>query len=304
MQDVCTKDIMPTVSCTYNEAKQIKDAIKAGNDMCTLKVDCTVSAGGGTSYTVAGRIKGKSSEQQIIYAGHYDKYFYGFQDDCSSIACILSIAKAMKESGYVPENDIVIVCHPSEEWGASNTQFDWTTGAWQTVNSETNWAYNTIALFNFELCAYKEDTMNKAYVASVPEFSQFVSDATTTYKDVIDCGVYKEGISTVTVPTQTMEDGICYRNAGVPYMLNGVDFTDEASFAGQKYHSEADNVDTWDENVMKMNAIWFGLMGILTDQNPALELHLDSTAEWLETSLDAAFIKASGYKLTDYKKTL
>ncbi len=144
IQDVCTKDIMPTVSCTYNEAMAIIDAIENGNDTCTLNVDCTVEVDGGTSYTVAGRIKGKSSDQQIIYAGHYDKYFYGFQDDCSAISCIMTIAKAMKDSNYVPENDIVIVCHPSEEWGASNTQFDWTTGAWETVNNETDWADKTI----------------------------------------------------------------------------------------------------------------------------------------------------------------
>ena len=51
--------------------------------------------GKGTSYDVVGYIPGKSHDQQIIFAGHYDMYFTGFQDDCSAIGTIMTMAKKM-----------------------------------------------------------------------------------------------------------------------------------------------------------------------------------------------------------------
>ncbi|MBC6680268.1 hypothetical protein [Zhenpiania hominis] len=38
--------------------------------------------------------------QQILLAGHYDKYFYGFQDDSLAVAIVSGVAKVMKDSGY------------------------------------------------------------------------------------------------------------------------------------------------------------------------------------------------------------
>ena len=133
-------------------------------------VDAVLEEGTGTSYNVVGKIKGKSSDQQIMIAGHYDKYWYGFQDDCAAIALDFSVAKAMIDSGYQPENDIVVVAHGSEEWGASNSQFDWTTGAWEMIHTaHPEWAGKTIALLNCELPAFQVEG-NQVQLVTVPEF--------------------------------------------------------------------------------------------------------------------------------------
>ena len=63
IQDVCTSDIMPTVSCSRTEGLAIAKAVKAGNNLCTLKVDNTIEPDKGTSYTVVGKIPGKSHDQ-------------------------------------------------------------------------------------------------------------------------------------------------------------------------------------------------------------------------------------------------
>lgn len=130
VQDICCEDLIPTVAISPNEAKDIKKAIKGGNDTATLMVDAVLEEGTGVTYNVIGKIKGKSSDQQILIAGHYDKYWYGFQDDSAAIALDFAVAKALIDSGYTPENDIIVVAHGAEEWGASGTQFDYTTGAW------------------------------------------------------------------------------------------------------------------------------------------------------------------------------
>ena len=67
--------------------------------------------------THSGRIRGKSSEFQILLGGHYDTHFWGFQDDCCAVGLVLAAAKAMLDMGFEPENDIVFCLHGAEEWG-------------------------------------------------------------------------------------------------------------------------------------------------------------------------------------------
>ncbi|MEI3146968.1 MAG: M28 family peptidase [Merdibacter sp.] len=155
MQDVCAEDVMPCVSISADQYRQIAAALEEGNETATLIVDNVLQEEQGTSYNVVGRLKGRSDEQQIIVSGHYDVYFNGFQDDSCAVGLVLAMAKGMVDSGYQPENDILFIAHGAEEWGASGTQFDWTTGAWEMINTaHPEWAGKTIAMINFELPAF------------------------------------------------------------------------------------------------------------------------------------------------------
>ena len=122
----------------------------------------------GTTYNVTGVLKGKSSDRQILVGGHYDVHFWGFQDDNCAVGLVLSMAKALVDSGYQPENDIVFCLHGAEEWGSSYTQYDWTVGAWEMINQvHPEWVGKTLAFINFELPAYEFDTYTSTY--SAPE---------------------------------------------------------------------------------------------------------------------------------------
>lgn len=297
VQDICSDDLLPTVAISANEAKEIQAALKDKNNMATLKVDAVLEKGGGTTYNVIGKIKGKSSDQQIIVSAHYDKYWYGFQDDSAAIGVVLAMAKAMKDSEYVPENDIVFVCHGAEEWGASNTPFDWTTGAWRNITEvNPDWAGKTIAMFNFELPAF-DDGSEKLTVANVPEFRYF------TEGFVNDSGlVYPTGkvasVEAKSINTDTMEDGVSYRWAGVPYFVNSFQAEE---FMKDKYHTSEDNKDTWDEEVIRSNLNLYGAMAIYVDKMPALELNFlgicdDMEEAFNEDSAAAAGADAEGYK--------
>jgi Iap family predicted aminopeptidase len=114
----------------------IQSQLEAGPLKGTLTVDNDISVDTGVTYNVIGKIPGKSSENQIIVGGHYDMHFYGFQDDNCAVGLVLAMAKAMVDSGYVPENDIVFCLHGAEEWGSFGTQYDWTIGAWEMINTQ------------------------------------------------------------------------------------------------------------------------------------------------------------------------
>lgn len=305
IQDVCTADYMPTVSCSRSEGLAIAKAIKAGNNLCTLKVNNTIEPDSGISYTVVGKIPGKSHDQQIMFAGHYDKYFYGFQDDSSSMGMIFTIAKAMLDSGYQPENDILIVCHGAEEWGAIGTQFDWATGSYETINNaKPEWADSTKALFNFELCGHREEGINTGYVSTVPEYDSFVAAFTEEYGDVLDNGAWENGITLSEKRPHTMEDGINYRFAGVPYIINTTSSTEETSFSEQRYHTEYDDKSTYDEKIMEANARCYGAMGIVVDQSPAMYLDNTAMVDWVESTLNKEMAEEAGADTDEFGNLL
>lgn len=311
IQDVCAEDVMPTAIITMSEYKQIKKALDEGHNKANLVIDSVMEEGKGTSYDVVGYIPGKSHDQQIIFAGHYDMYFTGFQDDCSAIGTIMSMAKTMIDSGYVPENDIVVVAHGAEEWGATGTEFDWTRGAYELINNvHPEWASKTLAMFNFELDAF-DDGGDTFMITSVPEYATLV-------KNLVDEGVldgavkeYEKGISAETFDTTTMEDGISYRGAGVPYFLNTTDTCSgstsedgEYTWSQLHYHTESDNTDTYSEKVMKANIAVFGSIAIAIDQLPAMTLDMQATIDDLSESFNEDLAEEAGVAKEDWKNAL
>ena len=311
IQDVCAEDIMPAAIITMSEYKQIKKALDAGHNKANLVIDSVMEEGKGTSYDVVGYIPGKSHDQQIIFAGHYDMYFTGFQDDCSAIGTIMTMAKTMIDSGYVPENDIVVVAHGAEEWGTTGTEFDWTRGAYELINNvHPEWASKTLAMFNFELDAF-DDGGDTFMITSVPEYAALV-------KNLVDEGVldgavkdYEKGISAETFDTTTMEDGISYRGAGVPYFLNTTDTCSgstsedgEYTWSQLHYHTESDNTDTYSEKVMKANIAVFGSIAIAIDQLPAMTLDMQATIDDLSESFNENLAEEAGVSKKDWENAL
>lgn len=305
MQDLCGEDLMPCVSISRNHYKELSKAIKAGNTTATLTVDNEMVPEGGTGYNVVGKIAGKSSGQQIIVSGHYDVYFNGFQDDSCAIGLVMAMAKAMVDSGYTPENDILFVAHCAEEWGAIGTQFDWTTGAWELINNaRPEWAGKTLAMFNFEMPAVY-DGAEQFEIQCEPEF------ATVTKKLVENSGllvepsndIYPEGINSTSVDSHCLEDGVSYRAAGVPHFINvpGFDKGQETNWNRDRYHTVADDRDTYNADVMTTNLTTFGAMAIYIDQTPALELDLTATCDDIDEALNEKMADTAGVDVESYK---
>jgi Iap family predicted aminopeptidase len=309
MQDVCAPDLMPCVSISMNQYKEIAAAIEAGSSQATLIVDNEMVPEGGTSYNVVGRIPGKCSDQQIMVSAHYDCYFWGFQDDNCAIGLVLEMANAMLQSGFTPQNDIVFVCHGAEEWGATDTDFDYTTGAWEMINHvRPEWAGKTIAMLNFELPAYY-DGAEMAQIACVPEFnalvSQFVSDPELCPAPAND--IYPKGIDTETAAVSTMEDGVSYRMAGVPYVLpSGVSAPGEGGpgWYQKCYHTSADNKDSYSADVMTTNLNMYGALAIYLDAMPALQMDFTATVDFLDEFLDRELAAGAGVDVEAYETAL
>ena len=298
VQDICCDDIIPTVAISFNQAKEIKKAIKDGNNIANLMVDAEFVDDGGTTYNVIGKIKGKSSDQQIMLASHYDKYWYGFQDNCCAVSLTFAVAKAMIDSGYQPENDIIVVAHGAEEWGASDTQFDWTIGAWELIEKNPEWAEKTICMINTELPAYSMG-LDELSIIAVPEYQAMASKLVGESGLVVEYGDIK--LSSEVMDVSNMEDGVSYRWHGVPYMLNG---GVGGEFGSQRYHTHFDDAETYDEDAMKTNIHWYGAFSMYMDKMPAMELDMTATCDDLEENLNDDIAKAAGVDVEAYKAEL
>lgn len=306
-QDICGPVGIPCVSISVNDSDYIKAKLEKGAVKATLKVDNVVSENG-TTYNVIGKIKGKSSDQQIIVGGHYDMYFKGFQDDNCAVGLVLAMAKAMKDSGYVPENDIVFCLHGAEEWGASYTQFDWCTGAWNMINkAHPEWVGKTLAFVNFELPAFQFADYTSVY--SAPEMYSMIDYYVNQYPlspEPVNC--FPAGVKTDGYQTYTYSDDFSYYAAGVPSTVNGFllqeDMESVFPFYVDRYHSQFDDPATYNKNVMDFNIKFYGALVSYIDSTPALYLDFTSQYDRLLGALDETISTAAGGDTAAYKAAL
>ena len=306
-QDICGPTAIPTLSIGLADSQAIQEKLSQGPVTATLVVDNEVSEGG-TTYNLLGRIPGKSSDYQILVGGHYDVHFTGFQDDNCAVGLVLAMAKAMLDSGYQPENDIVFCLHGAEEWGSSYTQYDWTVGAWEMINNvHPEWVGKTLAFLNFELPAYEFDTYTSTY--SAPEMYAMLDYFANEYPYSPDPeGCFPDGVLTGGYQTYTYSDDFSYYAAGVPSTVNGFllqeDMETVFPFYVDIYHSQYDTPDTYNEAVMDFNIKYYGALAMYIDQTPAL--YLDFTAQYdrILASMDEELMAEAGVDVEAYKAAL
>lgn len=306
-QDICGPTAIPTLSIGLADSQAIQAKLADGPVTATLVVDNEVSEDG-TTYNILGRIPGKSSDYQIIVGGHYDVHFTGFQDDNCAVGLVLAMAKAMIDSGYQPENDIVFCLHGAEEWGSSYTQYDWTVGAWEMINNvHPEWVGKTLAFLNFELPAYEFDTYTSTY--SAPEMYAMLDYFANEYPYSPDPeGCFPDGVLTEGYQTYTYSDDFSYYAAGVPSTVNGFllqkDMETVFPFYVDIYHSQYDTPDTYNGAVMDFNLKYYGALAMYIDQTPAL--YLDFTAQYdrILSSMDEALMAEAGVDVEAYKAAL
>ena len=307
-QDICGPTSIPTLSIGLADSQELQNKMKEGPVTATLVVDNEVEIDAGTTYNIMGVLKGKSSDHQILVGGHYDVHFWGFQDDNCAVGLVLSMAKAMIDSGYQPENDIVFCLHGAEEWGSSYTQYDWTVGAWEMINSvHPDWVGKTLAFLNFELPAYEFDTYTSTY--SAPEMYAMLDYYANEYPYSPDPeGCFPDGVLTEGYQTYTYSDDFSYYAAGVPSTVNGFllqkDMENVFPFYVDIYHSQYDTPDTYNEAVMDFNIRYYGALAMYIDQTPAL--YLDFTAQYdrILASVDEEAMAAAGVDMAAFHTAL
>lgn len=283
-QDVCGPADAPAFSMSRTDAELLKAAMdENGEAAVTLEADSRVGMDG-TSYNIVGTIPGRDTEHMVLMSAHYDSYFAGFQDDNAAIALMMGIAKGLIDSGYQPEKTLVFCAMAAEEWGVSDTRYDWSTGAYnQIFRVHPEWVGKVIADINFELPAMDEGTADQ--IRTSYELKTFV-DVFKASVPQVD-GVFPDGIEII-VPTQTWSDDFSLSIAGVPSSVTAL----RGGFAKTHYHSQFDNQDTYSREAFLFHHNMYGMLMLVYDHCAVSPLDFSTRLDALRESMDDTVMTA------------
>lgn len=179
-QDIAGPSCAPAFSMSRADFLMIRQLMEEKNENGNRVPELSVEFDADTevikdqyTYNIVGKIPGTDSDSMILLSAHYDSYFEGFQDDNAAVAMIIGIARALLRGGYKPRHTIVVCALAAEEWGISDTKYDWSTGAYRQVfEARPEWQGHVIADLNFELPAHAHSTRDA--VRCTYEYADFV----------------------------------------------------------------------------------------------------------------------------------
>ena len=271
-QDIAGPEDAPAFSISREDAALLRELLDGEKEVTVrLKADSRVKRDC-TTYNISGCIPGKHPERMVLLSAHYDSYFSGFQDDNTAVAMMFGIAKTLIESGFKPNNTIVFCAMAAEEWGVVDSNFDWSTGAYEQIfTAHPEWVGKVIADLNFELPALAHGTRARIrccyeYVHYIKEYLDGLPELTKAYPEV----------TSVTAPIETWSDDFSMAIAGIPSMVN--DFTG-GSFMETHYHSQFDNDDFYDEAVYWLHHELFALLILALDETAVVPLDFTPVLE-------------------------
>jgi len=286
--DICGPADARALSISKRDADLLKEALKKNNNCLKVTLDVkSVVEYDGTAYNVSGKIIGKDPDSYLLLSAHYDSYFAGFQDDNAAVGMLFGIAQGILKSGYQPERTIIFNALAAEEWGISDTRYDWSCGAYnQIFRIHPEWAKKSVVDMNFELPAYEHKSADeiRAVYELVPFLRKFVNQVPAPKS------VYPDGVKVV-APIQTWADDYSFSIGGVPALRN--DFI-ESSFSRSHYHTQLDNMDTYDEDAYRFHHILYGLLVFYFDQAGVIPYDFVVHLKAMKQSIDHKILRQAG----------
>ena len=303
---------IPNATVSYNDAMRIKAyadmALAKPEDenlKVTMEIDSEYDRTGGTSYNVMGILPGRTDEY-IVYSCHLDHFFYGVQDNVSSISTLLGIAKAMKESGYEPERNIVFLFTASHEIGKVDSAAPDILGAWTFYNKQKpELLGKTIVDINFEYGGLHTDNlrvlMSQEMKAQYSDFVSYMPD-----KSVKGLGPVIEESSPEDYYLLTWADSIAAIMGGIPLIMNDTIY-DQIYMGTSPYmgrdHTNMDDMKIYDADANLGSIYWYGCLGIYMDNIKSLITDYENRAEYIALKdEEVQFLNEEGIDYSEFEK--
>ena len=234
-------------SRTAAEAGPVKATVQA-------KIQVRLQRDGGFGYNVIGAIPGRSQARQlVVVSAHHDSHFRGAEDDTSAVATALTMAKAMKMSHARPEKTVVFLLVTGEEFGTTNSWYDWLIGSYRAITGKhRDWVGRVAADINLE---WQGAAGAPLQVRLNPEMATWVQGLLDAHPELLPNGVDNGGL--VRRNVWTWNDQWTFTAAGVPSVYF---VTKDATYRGAWYHSQYDTTDLIDWSYLAKNAKLYGLV--------------------------------------------
>lgn len=269
---------IPAVIMDKKDSEILRNAAKRqGEFTANIQIDVKTTRNAKAHY-VYGMIEGRNPESKIIYSAHYDAYWDGFLDNASACGTVMTIAKAMIESGYQPDSTMIFVANGAEEYGRIGSAYDYCVGSTAIVRRHPEWVENTKACFNFELTAHNQ-------------MDRFALTATAGYAKWFDklIGQTKLVEEYQVIPTSIAgADNIIFTKAGIPTCMNiSTCFNgDDPESASNYDHTQYDNLERYDAKAFDdVNRI-YGILGMMIDRTPIIQMDFHAYTDHFWDNID------------------
>ena len=301
-----SRPTIPALCIAKDKATELKDMIAEGiTPKVKIWCDATIDYAG-KGYNVIGYLPGENygtpEDRFILVSDHYDKWWYGSSDNGASVGRMLGMAKALVDSGYTPSRTIIFVSTDAEEFGWTDTEFDWGLGAWWLIfDQHPDWAGKTLAAFTLEgggtidatsVMAYgtpETKEWRKSILPKIDEFF-FKTEPWSAYYHPS----YEDTLSFAT--TWADEFSLCA--AGIPNMA--IDSA-RSAYAGYDYHTNLDDMSGISAESLAMSIISNGIAIIELDRAMVVPYSFQDRAADVKAFLSNRLLNAAG---VDFKPLL
>lgn len=235
VQDICGPADAPALAISNKDKKALIAAIEAGNGesiKVTFNCDSVVTEDT-TSHNLWAEIPGKTDETIFVFS-HVDGYFHSQYDDAQGVSVSMAIAKALIDSGYEPDKTIRFCFHGAEEWGVSGSEYDWSAGAYEEIETlHPEWVNGGFAIINND-GGYTVEGETQSGVNSAVELKAFVEQS---LNENADNTIYEWSLKNPSTGTEEFY----WQLKGIPAIVAGEGET--SIYFDTAYHS---TYDSWD----------------------------------------------------------
>ncbi len=228
---------VPLIYMSQQDGDALKMQIAGGPTEATFvsRVDITMADDGGRGYNVVATLPGtQKNGEMVILNAHHDAHFRAGLDDTGAVVATLAAAKAMKMSHYRPHRTIVFVFDTAEEFGYTNSWYDWSIGAWHFITQRhPGWAGRIAAMWSIELMAAEGAQVD---FNTSPELVPWLDKVCGDNPSLVPYGYAIE------TPQSTWQNGWSFMASGVP----SFEISAGGPAYGEMYHSTYENQDKVD----------------------------------------------------------
>jgi hypothetical protein len=254
----------------------------------------SVVAGGAPTENIWGEIPGKNSD--VVYMlSNYDGFYRSSFEGASGTSVMLGVAKALCDSGFLPNKTIRFVACGAGEWGAVNTPFDRDAGAWRQISRvHPEWAEQAFAVMNAD-AVYPLKNKFRFGMAATDDIYAF---AHRSAGQLIETGMYDFTWYSSENPSDIMTDDGVWSLFGVPAVAARPGYGDDEFYEYYR-HSSRDTVDAlgFDDDAYLFAQLLFGKLIIDLDESAVRPLDFEAGVRAVLSSLEE--LPVSSVRLAD-----
>lgn len=244
----------PMVLISKEDATALRSTAIGATVTMTLRVELQRQAAG---LNVVGYLPGELPGP-IVVGAHHDAWFQGAFDNTSGVAVMLGMAAALASAGHRPRHTICFTSRTAEEYGITDSTYDWCIGAWRQVEvTHPDWAQNA----PFHLCVEASGHRTLRSVIEAPV-------ELVTWSRRIGRVAEREGWTPTgwrVAPPVAGTEQWPFLVAGIPGVAC---YAWEKSFGSTDYHTQFDTIDLLDFDVLTAQARFYLLTLLSADQDP------------------------------------